>query len=114
MTVAEYLARCMVESDQEWATAEVENIPTHTWKRDNSSIVIDSIEIQPSRWESDDDVLVLTIHGHDTQSPQAPFRENWEVRPSLTKGLKAECTEDSIAGMWITECLLDALGSTKR
>jgi len=104
----------MVESDHEWATAEVANIPTHTWARDDSPIVVDEIEIHYSRFESDDDVLVLTIHGHNTLSPDAFFHENWEVRPSLTKGLKAECTEDSVAGMWITECLLDALGSTKR
>ena len=111
MIVAEYLARCMQERDYEWAIAEVENIPTHTWMGADSTLVIDSIEIHLGRWESSDDVLMFTIYGHNAHSS---FRENWQVRPSLTRGIKAECTEDSVSEEWIADCLLNYLRSTKQ
>jgi len=114
MIVAEYLARCAEERDREWAVAEVGNIPIHTWKRDDSSIVVDSIQLKPTRWESSDDLLVFIIQGHNTQVPQAVWRGHWEVRPSLIKGLKAECTNGESVAAWIEGCLLDALRSNKR
>jgi hypothetical protein len=113
MTVAEYLARCAIKHDYVLADADVGNILTHPWKRDDSTIVIDSMKLKSTVWASSDDLLEFILQGHDTQSPNSHFRETWEVRPSLTKGLKAECTEDSVAGNWIGENLLNTLRSNQ-
>jgi hypothetical protein len=116
MKVYEYLAQSIDGPDPDRAIAEVGNIEVHLWKRDDSTIVIDSIKIVPNRWELSDDLLIFTIHAHDTQKPKSQIQMCWEVRPSLIKGLKANWTneDENVEADWIGENLLNALRSTKR
>lgn len=115
MKVYEYLAKCIDELDNDWAIAEVGNIKVHLWKRDDSTLVVDSIKIVPNKWECSDDLLIFAIHAHDTRSPDSQIQMCWLVKPSLINGLKVEWTTDHDAEVdWIGENLLNALRSTKR
>ncbi len=107
MKVYEHIMRAVQKSDHDWAESSMEQIPIHTWKRDDLPFIFESIKL--ISYAIEPDRLVYTIRFHDANRNYVAV---WVVTPALIGGIrvKSHGAPERIAD-WITECLIDTLRS---